>query len=90
MVVSASSALREIVRPGSGAAVADAPDAFASAVTGLLANPNRRGVPRRARAEEFTWSASVRAMLSVLGHAPPGEAFRRVARPARSAPDPAV
>ncbi|WAL65223.1 glycosyltransferase [Amycolatopsis cynarae] len=73
VVVSASSALREIVRPGCGAAVADAPDAFASAVTGLLATPEpARRAAARARAEEFTWPASVEAMLSVLGERPAG------------------
>ncbi|HVV11062.1 glycosyltransferase [Amycolatopsis sp.] len=67
VVVSASSALREIVRPGCGAAVADLPLAFASAVTGLLKSPEEiRRAAARARAEEFTWPASVRGMLSVI------------------------
>jgi alpha-1,6-mannosyltransferase len=67
IVVSASSALREIVRPGCGAAVADLPVAFASAVTGLLESPeDTRRAAARARAEEFTWPASVRGMLSVM------------------------
>jgi alpha-1,6-mannosyltransferase len=67
VVVSASSALREIVRPGCGAAVADLPLAFASAVTGLLESPeDTRRAAARARAEEFTWPASVRGMLSVM------------------------
>ncbi|WP_435068910.1 glycosyltransferase [Amycolatopsis thermoflava] len=68
VVVSQSSALREIVRPGCGAAVPDVPRAFASAVTGLLESPeDLRRAASRARAEEFAWPASVRGMLSVLG-----------------------
>jgi len=67
VVVSASSALREIVRPGCGAAVADAAPAFASAVTGLLESPEElRRAAARARAEEFAWPASVRGMLAAL------------------------
>ncbi|HJQ48225.1 MAG TPA: glycosyltransferase [Amycolatopsis sp.] len=67
VVVSESSALREIVRPGCGAAVADMPLAFASAVTGLLESPeDARRAAARARAEEFTWKASVLGMLSAM------------------------
>ena len=67
VVVSASSALREIVRPGCGEAVADMPVAFASAVTGLLESPeDARRAAARARAEEFTWHSSVRGMLSAM------------------------
>ncbi|HKS44131.1 MAG TPA: glycosyltransferase [Amycolatopsis sp.] len=67
VVVSASSALREIVRPGCGAAVADMAPAFASAVTGLLDSPEDfRRAAARARAEEFAWPASVQGMLAVL------------------------
>ncbi|KAA9151623.1 glycosyltransferase family 1 protein [Amycolatopsis acidicola] len=67
VVVSESSALREIVRPGCGAAVADLPLAFASAVSGLLESPEDiRRAAARARAEEFTWPASVRGMLSAM------------------------
>ncbi|NKQ55712.1 glycosyltransferase family 1 protein [Amycolatopsis sp. K13G38] len=67
VVVSASSALREIVRPGCGAAVPDVPLAFASAVTGLLESPEEtRRAAARARAEEFTWTSSVRGMLSAM------------------------
>ncbi|MBK1784164.1 glycosyltransferase [Prauserella cavernicola] len=67
VVVSASSALREIVRPGCGAAVADHAPAFATAVTGLLESPEPdRRAAARARAEEFAWPVSVRGMLSVL------------------------
>ncbi|WP_253858906.1 glycosyltransferase [Prauserella alba] len=67
VVVSESSALREIVRPGCGAAVADRACAFAGAVTGLLGSPEplRRRLAR-ARAEEFTWLRSVDGMLRVL------------------------
>ncbi|MFC4001686.1 glycosyltransferase [Prauserella oleivorans] len=68
VVVSRSSALREIVRPGCGAAVADHASAFATAVTGLLHSPEpQRRHAARARAEEFTWPRSVSGMLAVLG-----------------------
>ncbi|MTD56756.1 glycosyltransferase family 4 protein [Amycolatopsis pithecellobii] len=67
VVVSRSSALREIVRPGCGAAVADQPGAFASAITGLLESPEElRRAAARARAEEFTWPKSVHGMLSLM------------------------
>ncbi|WP_158881559.1 glycosyltransferase [Amycolatopsis anabasis] len=67
VVVSASSALREIVRPGCGAAVDDHAPAFASAVTGLLESPeSARRAAARARAEEFAWPDSVRGMLTVF------------------------
>jgi alpha-1,6-mannosyltransferase len=67
VVVSASSALREIVRPGCGAAVDDHAGAFAGAVEDLLAvpEPGRRAAAR-ARAEEFGWPDSVRGMLRAL------------------------
>ncbi|EME60355.1 glycosyltransferase family 4 protein [Amycolatopsis decaplanina] len=65
VVVSASSALREIVRPGCGEAVDDRAPAFAGAVTGLLESPEDvRRSAARARAEEFAWPRSVRGMLS--------------------------
>ncbi|MEU4669152.1 glycosyltransferase family 1 protein [Amycolatopsis sp. NPDC023774] len=68
VVVSASSALREIVRPGCGAAVDDHAPAFATAVTGLLDRPeDLRRAAARARAEEFAWPESVRGMLAALG-----------------------
>jgi alpha-1,6-mannosyltransferase len=68
VVVSASSALREIVSPGCGEAVDDYAPAFASAVTGLLERPeDTRRAAARARAEQFTWSTSVRGMLAALG-----------------------
>jgi alpha-1,6-mannosyltransferase len=67
VVVSASSALREIVRPGCGVAVDDHPRAFAGAVTGLLAAPEPwRRAAARARAEEFSWPSSVHGMLRAL------------------------
>jgi alpha-1,6-mannosyltransferase len=67
VVVSASSALREIVHPGCGMAVPDAPAAFASAVTGLLERPEDfRRAAARARAEQFAWPLSVQGMLNAL------------------------
>ena len=78
VVVSQSSALREIVRPGCGAAVEDVPRAFATAVTGLLESPeDLRRAASRARAEEFTWPASVRGMLTAV---PPPVAHRHPQR----------
>ncbi|MFC3449753.1 glycosyltransferase family 4 protein [Amycolatopsis speibonae] len=67
VVVSASSALREIVRPGCGEAVDDQAPAFAGAVTGLLERPeDTRRAAARARAEDFAWPRSVEGMLSAL------------------------
>ncbi|SFW47906.1 glycosyltransferase [Amycolatopsis australiensis] len=67
VVVSASSALREIVRPGCGAAVDDHAPAFATAVTDLLDSPeDLRRAAARARAEEFTWPAAVAGMLATF------------------------
>jgi alpha-1,6-mannosyltransferase len=67
VVVSASSALREIVKPGCGAAVDDHAGAFAGAVADLLAAPEPgRRAAARARAEEFGWPSSVHGMLSAL------------------------
>jgi alpha-1,6-mannosyltransferase len=73
VVVSRSSALREIVGEGEigastcGAAVEDAAPAFAGAVRRLLdaPEPGRRAAAR-ARAEQFTWPASVAGMLGAL------------------------
>lgn len=67
VVVSESSALREIVRPGCGAAVQDHAPAFAGAVNQLLADsePDRRSAAR-ARAEEYPWQAAVDGMLAAL------------------------
>lgn len=68
VVVSASSALREIVHPGCGAAVDDHAPAFAGAVTTLLGSPEEhRRAAARSRAEDFAWPDSVRGMLEVLG-----------------------
>lgn len=67
VVVSHSSALVEIVRPGCGLAVPDDAAAFAGAVRGLLATAefDRRAVAR-ARAEQFAWPTAVSGMLSAL------------------------
>lgn len=67
VVVSASSALREIIRPECGAAVDDHAPAFAGAVTNLLSSPEpARRAAARARAEEFGWPAAVQGMLRAL------------------------
>jgi alpha-1,6-mannosyltransferase len=67
VVVSRSSALREIICSTCGAAVADHAPAFANAVNRLLDTPEpSRRVAARARAEEFTWPAAVTGMLSAL------------------------
>ncbi|WP_300007351.1 glycosyltransferase [Pseudonocardia sp.] len=67
VVVSASSALPEIVAPACGAAAADSPAAFASGVTTLLASDEgARRVAARTRAEQFGWPASVDSMLATL------------------------
>ncbi|WP_214364684.1 glycosyltransferase [Pseudonocardia sp. H11422] len=66
VVVSASSALPEIVG-GSGAAAADSPDAFAVGVGTLLAaEEGARRAAARARAERFGWPESVDRMLVAL------------------------
>jgi alpha-1,6-mannosyltransferase len=64
VVVSASSALKEIVRRDCGQAVGDHPVAFARGVQRVLdiPEPIRRSAAR-ARAEQFDWSTSVRRML---------------------------
>ncbi|MCG5433237.1 glycosyltransferase [Mycobacterium sp. MYCO198283] len=67
VVVSATSALAEIV--GHGGAVADNdPASFAAAVRALLAVPEaqRRAAARR-RAEAYTWSRAAAGMLAALG-----------------------
>lgn len=65
-VVSASSALPEIVGR-SGAAALDSPGAFAVGVTTLLAaDEGARRAAARARAEQFGWPASVESMLATL------------------------
>jgi alpha-1,6-mannosyltransferase len=66
VVVSASSALPEIVGP-SGAAAVDSPRSFATGVTTLLAaEEGARRAAARARAEQFGWPASVDRMLATL------------------------
>lgn len=67
VVVSQSSALREIVRPNCGAAVPDYARAFAGAVTALLDKPEvGRRAAARARAEQFPWPRAVDGMLDAL------------------------
>lgn len=67
VVVSRSSALVEIVRPGCGAAVADDAAAFAGGVGEMLAFAEfERRAQARARAEQFTWPAAVDGMLTAL------------------------
>jgi alpha-1,6-mannosyltransferase len=68
VVVSHSSALVEIVRPGCGVAAADDSLAFADGVRGLLAaDRGTRRAAARSRAEEFSWPSAVDGMLGVLG-----------------------
>jgi alpha-1,6-mannosyltransferase len=68
VVVSRSSALVEIVRPGCGAAVADDPAAFAGGVGQVLAfGEYERRALARARAEQFTWPTAVSGMLDAFG-----------------------
>jgi alpha-1,6-mannosyltransferase len=64
VVVSRSSALKEIVRPSCGAAVDDHATAFATAARRLLASGSREAA--RARAEEYPWQAAVDGMLAAL------------------------
>lgn len=67
VVVSASSALPEIVRPTCGAACDDNAPAFAGAVTTLLERPeDQRRRAARSRAEEFAWPSAVTGMLRAL------------------------
>lgn len=67
VVVSRSSALREIVGPACGAAVPDHAPAFAGAVSRLLGAPETsRRAAARARAEQFTWPAAVDGLLAAL------------------------
>jgi alpha-1,6-mannosyltransferase len=69
VVVSASSALPEIVG-ACGAAALDRPDAFAAGVTTLLAaEEGARRAAARARAERFGWPASIDLMLAAIGAA---------------------
>ncbi len=67
VVVSRSSALREIIGPTCGAAVPDHPAAFAGAVSRLLGAPEpARRAAARARAEQFTWPTAVDGLLGAL------------------------
>jgi alpha-1,6-mannosyltransferase len=67
VVVSARSALPEIVRPACGAACDDNAPAFAGAVTTLLDRPEeQRRTAARSRAEEFAWPSAVTGMLRAL------------------------
>jgi alpha-1,6-mannosyltransferase len=76
-VVSASSALPEVIGP-SGTAVLDTPAAFATGITTVLAaEEGCRRAAARTRAEQFGWPATVGAMLGVLaGHGLPPEGFQ--------------
>ncbi|MFJ3502193.1 MULTISPECIES: glycosyltransferase [unclassified Streptomyces] len=76
VVVSASSALPEVVGTA-GAAAADTPAAFASGVQSLLAVPEAvRRRAARARAEGFAWDRSVAAFLRAHeAHSPDPELF---------------
>jgi alpha-1,6-mannosyltransferase len=66
VVVSASSALPEIIG-GSRAAALDSPAAFAAGVTTVLAaDEAHRRAAARSRAEEFGWPSAVRPMLAIL------------------------
>ncbi|GAY08903.1 glycosyltransferase [Pseudonocardia sp. N23] len=68
VVVSASSALPEIVAGPAGAAAADDAGAFAAAVADLLdADAEAGRCAARERAEEYGWPASVTSMLATLG-----------------------
>jgi alpha-1,6-mannosyltransferase len=68
VVASASSAVGEIVLGGASFAVPDRAAAFADGVEECLAQPEvlRRAVAR-VRAEQFPWSRTIEAMLSVHG-----------------------
>jgi len=68
VVVSASSALPEIVAGPAGAAAVDDAGAFAAAVAALLdADAEAGRCAARQRAEEYGWPASVTSMLATLG-----------------------
>ncbi|MEV0676538.1 glycosyltransferase [Actinosynnema sp. NPDC050436] len=67
VVVSKSSALAEIVRPGCGEAVPDHAPAFAEAVEALLADPEpTRRAAARTRAEAYPWHTAITGMLTAL------------------------
>lgn len=67
VVVSRSSALVELVDPSCGAAVADDPEALASAVRALTGG-DRAAIRRhaRARARQFEWSGAISAMVATM------------------------
>ncbi|MGW6550736.1 glycosyltransferase [Streptomyces sp. NPDC055051] len=94
VVVSASSALPEVVGTA-GAAAADTPAAFADAARGLLALPEAaRRSAARARAERFSWDRSVAAFLNAHEAAATDPAADPVSAPAvplgaPAAPEPA-
>ncbi|MFI7009782.1 glycosyltransferase [Streptomyces sp. NPDC050145] len=89
VVVSASSALPEVVGPA-GAVAADHGAAFAAAVREVLGRPARgRRAAARARAESFGWDAAVAAFLAahdaplrVAAAGPVPEVLRPARRPA--------
>ncbi|WP_026306082.1 glycosyltransferase [Smaragdicoccus niigatensis] len=67
VVASKSSALGSIVTADCGAVAADDPQAFATAVSGVLTMPPvERRLAARQRAEQFSWPVSVDGMLSAL------------------------
>ena len=70
-VVSSTSALREIVTPGSGAHAADDPSSIARGVVDIIGRPawQRRRDARR-RAEQFPWTRAADGMLSILVSSP--------------------
>ncbi|MEU8613879.1 glycosyltransferase, partial [Actinoplanes sp. NPDC048791] len=63
VVVSASSALPEVIGTAGVAATTDA--SYGAAVRALLDRPDRR-IAARAQAERFPWSASVAGFLSII------------------------
>lgn len=67
-VVSRTSALTEIITPGSGASADNNPEAIAKAVGTVISLPefHRRTCARR-RAENFTWQRAAAGMLATLG-----------------------
>ncbi len=68
VVVSRTSALREILTADSGACADNNPDAIAAAVTNVIGRPERgRRHAARLRAERFTWPNAAAGMLKALG-----------------------
>ncbi|THJ76323.1 glycosyltransferase [Candidatus Frankia alpina] len=94
VVVNHASALAELVVPGVGAIAAGSGFTFADAVVDLLSaspagDPERRAAARaRARAEQFTWSATVAGFLACHA-ASPTAGSARPAQPAQRS-EPAV